>query len=335
MKEPLISILIPFKNTASYLVACLDSILRQSYTNWEILAVDDHSSDNSRAILSNYTYSDSRIHLETNMGSGIIWALRTALEMSKGTMITRMDSDDIMLPDKLYCLAKPLALQGRGHIAISGVKYFSEFGISNGYERYENWLNTLTAKGTNYSELYKECVVPSPAWLVYREDLDASGSFDGDQYPEDYDLTFRFYKLGLKIIPCNVKLHLWRDYPTRTSRTSEHYAQNYFLDLKLHYFLAMHYNINRPLCLWGAGQKGKKLAKELLLRNIDFFWLCDNPKKIGKKIYDIPLEHYEKLKQINKPQSIITVANDNSQKEIKSFLSSLESKSMLDYFFFC
>ncbi|MGB5319076.1 MAG: glycosyltransferase family 2 protein, partial [Eudoraea sp.] len=88
-------------------------------------------------------------------------------------------------------------------------------------------------------------------------------------------------------------------------------------------------------CLWGAGQKGKKLAKELLLRNIDFFWLCDNPKKIGKKIYDIPLEHYEKLKQINKPQSIITVANDNSQKEIKSFLSSLESKSMLDYFFFC
>ncbi|MEM7382266.1 MAG: glycosyltransferase family A protein, partial [Bacteroidota bacterium] len=51
MQDLLVSILIPFKNTAEFLPACLDSILKQSYTYWEVLAVDDHSTDDSLQIL--------------------------------------------------------------------------------------------------------------------------------------------------------------------------------------------------------------------------------------------------------------------------------------------
>lgn len=335
MQNPRVSILIPFKNTAHFLSECLDSILEQSYSNWEVLAVNDHSEDGSLDLLTSYSQKDSRIKVFKNEGNGIIPALRTAYKNSSGDFITRMDSDDIMKPNRLKVMAKSLVENGEGYVAVGKVKYFSARGISNGYERYEAWLNELTEVGENYSEIYKECVIPSPCWMTYKKDLELSGAFEPNRYPEDYDLTFRFYEKGLSVIPCSEILHLWRDYDNRTSRTSEHYAQNYFLEIKLHYFLRLEHDKNRSLVLWGAGFKGKSIAKSLLKADIDFTWLCDNPQKIGKKIYGKELVHFKILKDLESPQSIITVANEQAQKEIKGFLKNLDQLSMLDYFFFC
>ncbi|WP_350285993.1 glycosyltransferase family 2 protein [uncultured Croceitalea sp.] len=331
----MVSILIPFKDTASYLHECLDSIVDQSYTDWEVIAVNDGSLDDSGQIVERYATQDPRFKVLNNTGSGIIPALRTAYQNCRGDFITRMDSDDIMKPDRLLVMVKALQKSGRKYISIGQVKYFSERGISNGYERYEAWLNGLTATGTNYSEIYKECVVPSPCWMVYREDFEQCGAFKPDRYPEDYDLTFRFYQFGLKPIPCEAILHLWRDYDTRTSRTHEHYAQNYFLDIKIHYFLALDYKKNRPLVVWGAGFKGKKIAKTLIAKEIPFTWLCDNPNKINKKIYGQQLDHFSTMEQLQHPQSIITVANEAAQAEITIYLKGLGQRAMSDYFFFC
>lgn len=335
MQEPRVSILIPFKNTVHFLSECLESILEQTYSNWEVLAVKDHSEDGSLNLLNLYAERDSRIKVFNNDGHGIITALRTAYKNSSGDFVTRMDSDDIMKPNRLEVMVKSLIENGKGHIAIGKVKYFSERGISNGYERYEAWLNELTEIGENYNEIYKECVIPSPCWMTYKKDLDISGAFKQDRYPEDYDLAFRFYEKRLKVIPCDEILHLWRDYDSRTSRTSEHYAQNYFLEIKLHYFLRLDYDKNRPLVLWGAGFKGKTIAKSLLENEIDFIWLCNNPQKIGKNIYGKKLVHFKTLKNIESPQSIISVANEQAQKEIKDFFKSINQQSMQDFFFFC
>ena len=335
MQNPKVSILIPFKDTAHFLPECLDSIIAQSYANWEVLAVNDHSEDDSLELLEKYTENEPRIHVLANQGHGIIPALRTAYENSTGTFFTRMDSDDIMKPHRLEVMVTSLITHGKGHVAVGQVTYFSNRGISNGYQRYETWLNRLTVTGSNYSEIYKECVIPSPCWMTYRDDLDACGAFQLNRYPEDYDLTFRFYESGLKIIPCDQILHLWRDYDTRTSRTHEHYAQNYFLDIKLHYFLKLNYDSERILVVWGAGFKGKKIAKGLQKQHIDFIWLCDNPQKIGKKIYDKELVHFDTLKQLENPQSIITVANEKAQEEIREYLHGIGQHSMKDYYFFC
>lgn len=335
MQQPLVSILIPFKNTVGFLPECLESILAQSYENWEVLAVNDHSEDSSKSILEKFSLRDSRIKVFENNGLGIIPALRKAYSESKGELITRMDSDDVMTPNKLKVMIDSLLTFGKGHLAIGKVKYFSDRGISDGYERYEKWLNRLTENGTNYSEIYKECVIPSPCWMAYRQDFDICWAFEPGRYPEDYDLTFRFYEIGLKCIPCNQVLHHWRDYDTRTSRTSQHYAQNYFLDIKLHYFLKLDFDKNRSLAVWGAGSKGKTIAKKLIEQNIEFYWLCDNPKKIGKKIYGEEMLHFSKLNELKNPQSIITVANEEAQKMITEYFSKLEQKHMKDYFFFC
>lgn len=335
MNLPKVSILTPFKNTSQYLDDCILSILNQSYSNWELIIVNDSSNDNSYKIVESYANSDKRIKLFNNKGTGIINALKLAYSRSEGEFITRMDSDDVMAEDKLETMVNLLLNNGKGHIAVGAVKYFSDQGISDGYYKYEQWLNKLTKIGSNYSEIYKECVIPSPCWMTYKDDFEACEAFNPDRYPEDYDLTFRFYKNDLKCIPCNKVLHYWRDYNTRTSRTHEHYAQNYFLDIKLHYFLELDYEVSRPLVIWGAGFKGKTIAKKLTEANIPFLWICDNTNKINKAIYGTVLKPFEFLSTLDKPQSIITVANTKAQKEIRKFLKSNNMVSMDDYFFFC
>nr|WP_321243211.1 glycosyltransferase family 2 protein [uncultured Psychroserpens sp.] len=335
MQKPLISILIPFKNTSQYLTECLDSIINQSYTNWELLIVDDHSTDDSYAIVLALAEMDTRIKLLKNSGHGIIEGLRLAYSESNGSYITRMDSDDIMHPDKLNIMLKDLQTHGKKHIALGLVKYFSDNGIGDGYARYESWLNGLTLKGKNYSEIYKECVIPSPCWMIHREDFNFCGAFSSNRYPEDYDLTFRFYKNEIRCIPATSVLHYWRDYSTRASRTDDHYAENHFLELKVDYFLALNYEASRPLTIWGAGQKGKKVAQLLQKKEVPFIWICDNPKKIGKHIYNELLYSFEHLNTLEHPQSIVSVANTEAQLEIKTYLKTQDMESMVDYFFFC
>lgn len=335
MSNPLISILVPFKNTAEFLPECLRSVINQSYPYWELLIVDDGSSDESYSIVASFSKTEPRIQLFKNVGVGIIKALQTAFKKSRGEYITRMDSDDIMVQNKLELLLNDLITHGKQHLAIGLVNYFSKSGIGDGYSKYEAWINSLSLEGTNYSEIYKECVIPSPCWMIHREDLVAAGAFDSEIYPEDYDLAFRFYEYGYKCIPCDKVLHKWRDYPERSSRTDPHYSPDYLLDIKLFYFLKLDYDDSRPLTIWGAGDKGKRIAKGLIEKNIPFHWICDNPKKIGRDIYGKPLKPFQFLNQLKNPQSIITVANSDAQIQIRNYLKTLQLQSMTDYFFFC
>jgi len=335
MKNPLVSIIMPVKNTAQFLEQCLDSIIGQSYQNWELLAVDDSSSDNSFSILETYSNNDNRVKPLKNNGKGIIEALRLAYLKSSGEFITRMDSDDMMTLDKLSVMNSNLLQKGEGNIAVGLVKYFSENELGEGFKNYEQWLNGLTQNGANFSEIYKECVIPSPCWMVYRSDFEKCDALRPNRYPEDYDLTFRFYMNGLKPIACNKILHHWRDYASRTSRTDENYADNTFITIKAEYFLQQEYDSSKNLVVWGAGRKGKSLAKILIEKNIEFQWICDNPKKIGKHIYDKEMLGFNELEKIGNAQSIVTVANSIAQEEIKKHFEDLRQQPMKDYFFFC
>ena len=236
---PLVSILMPVKNTATYLAECIASIQAQAYQNWELIAVDDSSTDASFEILQIFAATDQRITALKNRGKGIIEGLRTAYSVAQGTYITRMDSDDRMRPQKLAALLNPLLEKGTGRISVGLVHYFSADPLGEGYQKYAAWLNNLTQDHANFSERYRECVIPSPCWMCHREDLDVAGAFSSDRYPEDYDLCFRFYAQGLEVEGVNAVLHDWRDYGDRTSRNDPNYADNRFLPLKVHYFLQL------------------------------------------------------------------------------------------------
>ena len=97
----------------------------------------------------------------------------------------------------------------------------------------------------------------------------------------------------------------------------------------------MSHDKEKTLVIWGAGTKGKKVAQILIEKNIAFEWVCDNPKKIGKDIYNQTLKPFECLSDIKNYQSIITVANQEAQTEIKNYFKTQKRTAMKDYFFFC
>ena len=94
----------PVYNAQDFLIETIDSILNQSNSNWELLAVDDFSTDNSFQILQSFERKDSRIKAFKNAEKGIIPALQLAYIQSNGVLISRMDADDLMPIDKLKYL---------------------------------------------------------------------------------------------------------------------------------------------------------------------------------------------------------------------------------------
>lgn len=331
----MISILLPVYNAAPFLTPCLESILHQSEKEWELIAIDDFSTDDSFKILTAFSLEDNRIKVFKNKAKGIIPALQLAFEKSNGNFITRMDADDLMPKDKLFLLKKNLIEKGKRYLSTGLVKYFSEGELGNGYQKYEAWLNELSSLNKNFEDIYKECVIPSPAWMCHREDLIRCGAFDSKIYPEDYDLCFRFFEKNLKVIAVQEVIHLWRDYSNRTSRTDKKYAIQHYFDLKLPYFLKLNYDTNRPLVIWGAGTKGKHIVKMLLENNVALTWVSNNEKKNGKDIYGIVVQDFEEIKKLKNPQIIITVAAPDDQVEIIFFLKENNFRKMEDYFFFC
>ncbi len=332
----IISILLPVFNTAAYLRECLDSILAQTEQAWELLAVDDFSTDESCSILNEYAVTDNRIKIFQNNIKGIAPALKLAYEQSSGVLISRMDSDDIMLPGKLECLKKTLLQHGKNHVATGWVEYFSKEGLGEGFKKYAVWLNGLAEGNRYWKEVYKECPVPSPCWMAWRTDLEKCGAFSQeDKYPEDYDLCFRWRDSGLAVATCEKVLHQWRDRPERASRTDKNYHDNSFLELKTDWFLKTDHDPNRPLVIWGAGRKGKRLARLLNERNITFGWVSNNEDKIGKEIRGIELRHFNIISQLTDPQIIIAVAAPDDQKEIIEFLLENNFNQGEHYYFFC
>jgi len=334
-----ISILLPTFNTAPYLAECLDSILAQTEQDWELIAVNNFSTDASPDILQAYAERDPRIRFFQNddiLGkSGVSPAMRFAFKRAGGGIITRMDSDDIMPHDRLSTMKKMLLENGPGHVATGAVRFFLEDGVGEGFRRYEAWLNSLAISGRHFAEIYRENVLPSPCWMAWRSDLVLAAAFEEDVYPEDYDLTFRLRHAGCKIVATTELLHHWRERPDRTSRTDAKYLDNSYLDLKAQWFLRTDYDPARPLVLWGAGRKGKRLAALLNTCGVPFRWVCDQPRKWGHIVGGVVMENFEVLSQMTDAQVIVAVAAPDGEAAIKTYLEANGQVAGRDFWFFC
>ena len=101
-KQPLVSVITPAYNAAGVIEETMGSVLKQSYTNWEMLIVDDCSTDETRNIVREYERADNRIRLiELKENSGAAVARNAALEQASGSFAAFLDSDDQWLPNKL------------------------------------------------------------------------------------------------------------------------------------------------------------------------------------------------------------------------------------------
>lgn len=321
----------PMKNASKYLEDCLKSILLQSYEDWELCIADDHSNDESWSIAKHYSTLDSKIHLISNQGHGIIDALKTAYEFSQGEFITRMDADDIMPENKLERYYGELESNSDLQVISSKVKYFSNQEVSPGYLKYENWLNEFPAKEFPFHDIYRECIIASPAWMIRREDFEKCGAFHSENYPEDYDLIFRFYAMGYKIKYLDEVLHYWREHPERTSRNSDNYDQLSFYQLKWNYFLKLDHNNGHQIVCLASGIKAKLMNSLMLRSNVDYEIISESQgskKDILNRIIEIIQNKDADI------EFLICFANSDEQRELVNLFYKWDLKLHKDFFLF-
>jgi len=324
----LISIILPAKNAGKFLRQTLESIENQSYSNWECLCVNDHSTDDTERIIKEFSHKNPRFSYLLSQGSGVISALQCGYSHSTGSLISRMDADDLMPEKKLELLQRAL-LDGISNVATGKVEYFNALGA--GFLRYEDWLNERIYNSDHWDHIYTECVVASPNWLIRRSDFDRCGGFSSEVYPEDYDLIFRLYENKLKVTGVNEVTHLWRDHEHRESRNSEHYKNNGFFRLKVDFFSKIELETDSTVVLQGAGKKGKEIAKHLIGKQCRFKWITNNEKKIGKDIYGIKLQ--KDTPEITANSKVILAMSSPS--ELTQVIDSLKRKGLkrnLDFY---
>lgn len=137
--RPKISIVIPVYNVEKYIKECLDSIIKQTFTEWECLLIDDGSPDNSGAICDEYVKKDSRFKVYHKQNGGVSSARNYGIEKAQGEWVTFIDSDDFISPTFLEGLYKPIA-QGEQldfvHGGCSNWKDGENAGINQQYEDY-------------------------------------------------------------------------------------------------------------------------------------------------------------------------------------------------------
>ncbi|WP_283680612.1 glycosyltransferase [Parablautia sp. Marseille-Q6255] len=106
--NPMITIIIPVYNAEMTIVRCLDSVLKQEYTDFEVLIIDDGSTDNSGSICDSYEKKDSRVRVIHQENSGVSASRNLALKLAKGTYIQFLDSDDWITPNAMRLLSSAI-----------------------------------------------------------------------------------------------------------------------------------------------------------------------------------------------------------------------------------
>lgn len=128
MKDNLVSIITPTYNSSCFVAETIESIISQTYTNWELLITDDCSTDNTWEILNKYAQKDTRIKifkLDKNSGAGI--ARNNSIKQASGRYIAFCDSDDLWLPEKLKKQIK-FMVDNRCYLSFSSYRCINEKG---------------------------------------------------------------------------------------------------------------------------------------------------------------------------------------------------------------
>ena len=310
---PKISIIMPARNAEKWIKETIDSIISQSFSDWELICINDASTDKTcHAIRS---FRDDRVTLKDNHGKGIISALQLGLSIAKGEFITRMDADDIMPEGRLQLLHDQLHSSPVKTIVTGKVQYFPEASVSKGYLKYQSWLNERIKRNDHWKHVYRECVIASPNWITRKSDLLKHRIFDEMVYPEDYSMCFQWMKSGFQINAVNDTTLLWREHRERTSRNSEIYDQPSFFKLKSREFL---YKFNgQTIGLIGVNQKSKEFLKHVAdTGNIK--WYDIDANNYGSPINNLIVEDVQK---INADVLAICVYPENILR-LESFLES-------------
>ena len=211
--QPLVSVVMPVYNAGDFLVESIQSILNQTYKNFEFIIIDDASTDNSWEIMKKFKKSDSRIRifqLEKNVG--VSQTVKLAIEKAKGDFLARMDADDIAHPQRLEKQVNYL-LKNTKTVAIgTQCKLIDKKGQTIGQKKFP----------TKFADIYKYIFtfVPlqQPTLMINKTKLPKNFEYyyDSLDTAEEVELLFKLFLYG-KVKNLKEKLHSYRLHDKNTS----------------------------------------------------------------------------------------------------------------------
>lgn len=182
---PKISIIIPVYNGATTIQATVDSVLKQTFSDFELIVVDDDSTDNTLEILSQYT--DSRIQVLSCPHGGAAVSRNRGLKQASGEYIAFLDADDLWTPDKLEAQLNALQTHPKAAVAYSWTDFLDEAG---------NWRQAgrhTRVNGDAFAQMLRSNFLENGSNpLICRSALDDVGGFDESLTGgQDWDLYLR------------------------------------------------------------------------------------------------------------------------------------------------
>lgn len=318
---PRVTILMPCRDAAAWLPEAIASLEAQTFRDYEVVAVDDGSRDDTPDILGTWARRDGRVHVLRSGGTGLVAALELGLDAARGEIVARMDADDIAAPERLE---RQLALLDE-HPDVAacgtGVRYFPRDRVRGGARRYERWINALVTPGEISRDIFVECPIAHPTLMVRRSVLLAVGGYRDMGWPEDYDLVLRLWAAGHRMakVP-DVLLH-WRERGERTSRTDPRYSPESFRRCKVHFLRRTLLRGRTGAIVWGAGPVGKAFSRELRRQGTPVLAFVDmDPRKIGQIIHDAPVIEPEAVDRFEGALILAAVGKPGGRAEIREEL---------------
>ena len=211
-----VSVILPAYNCEKFIGKAIQSVLQQTFTDFELIIINDGSTDNTESII--HAYTDPRIvYLKNSENKGLIYSLNSAISLAKGKYIARMDADDICLPERL---ARQKTFLDR-HEDVVVVASTIDF-INDNEEKTGNWdldRQTITPEQIKKAMLKQNCIA-HPTVMMRSEIIKQLKYKEYQKSIEDYDLWLRLLNRGFKIAKLDEPLLLYRVHDT--SITSIH-----------------------------------------------------------------------------------------------------------------
>lgn len=205
-----ISVLMPLYNAALYVESAIQSVVNQTYTDWELIIVDDGSTDDSLAVVKRYESDKIRVYAQPNSGACV--ARNKALSLAKGAFVKFLDADDLLSPDCLEKQVAQIQTLAANQIPFGDYNYINQAGQITSTYLFE-WQLPLVEDSVYFFFTHWEVLITAPLHRI--ESLLAINGFDEQlKRGQETDLHFRLALSGVEFVYCPLHTFSYRMHNT-------------------------------------------------------------------------------------------------------------------------
>jgi glycosyltransferase involved in cell wall biosynthesis len=219
-----VSVVIPLYNGAIYIRRAIETLLAQTYKDFEIVVIDDGSSDASRDIVMAFSELDKRVRYFYQKNEGIVGALNHGLSRASGEYIAFCDQDDWWLPEKLKIEVGFLDKNSGIDLVYADCFMFENGSIKkNTFARSRNLNFCRSSDGDCCMQMFWKNFIPAPLTILMRRTVfEKIGNFDKHfSFAYDYHYWLLALRRGMSVDYINEPLAVWRDRPEDPSKVRE------------------------------------------------------------------------------------------------------------------